>query len=171
MIEELDEAVEKVRRRTRRPVGTTQPLSHYKGDSHLQTLGDWMFPDVLISLHNEVIRYESDADRYVGFFEEQAKDISPIAWADKRPLMLKSIRYPWGGIPGLSLAVQKRYFSGVMRTLCKPDSDWVAFAVHGAFDSNPGGAGGPDTWRHFTGLMEADGSARPAVEEILRRCP
>ena len=101
-----------------------------------------------------------------------AREIVKLAKQHDRPLMLKMVTFPWDGAEGASVEKQAEFFSVFLEALRDPEVGLpgrMAMMVNGAFDL-PWKKGYPFyPWDRYTGLLESDGTPRPAVREILQR--
>lgn len=171
-MEELEIAIKLLRRCSGRPVTTSEEARFY-GDRRLGRLGDWLFPDVHVSLlESPVAPPSADPFRDVARYIQLVCELPDLADGMHRPLMLKCVVYPWHGAAGASLETQRIFFSGVVEGLRSPDLGLpfqnVSIVVHSAFDS-PWKTGFPFyPWDPFTGLLEGDGTPRPAAGEITK---
>lgn len=173
-MEELEIAINLLRRRSGRPVTTSEEARFYR-DPRLRRLGDWLFPDVHVSLLDSPVAIPSanphrDVERYI----ELVRKLPGLADGTHRPLMLKCVVYPWSGAAGASLESQRIFFGGVVEGLRGPDIGLPfkinAIVVHSAFDS-PWKTGYPFySWNRFEGLLDRDGTPRPAAREIIKLC-
>jgi hypothetical protein len=128
-----------------------------------------MFPHIVLQLGDSVIRHPAEVDVHVDMFRDQAQKMVGLAGSLGRPIMLKSLRYPWRGATGASPLLQERYFAGVLRTLDDrlAGLDRTPFAVQSAFDSVWKKLRPSESWERFTGLITDDGIARPAAKEVV----
>src|SRR5262249_20245812 len=95
----LEAAVERVRRRTQRPVGTSEEGRFYRDNKRFRTVGDWIYPSLSLYFGNQRLLRPSDVDPYVMRCIDQAQVVSRVSVQDDRPLMLNSLTFPWSGVP------------------------------------------------------------------------
>jgi hypothetical protein len=159
-IDELSKAILLLKRRTRRPVSTTEEVRRYK-DPRLLTMGDWLFPDIHVSL---LERASVDL----------GKAISATAAAAGRPLMFKMVTFPWQGAEGASLETQAQFYEHFMETIRDPEQPFAvrpSLVYHSAFDES-WKIGYPFyEWDPYAGILNQDGRPRPAARAIISRCP
>lgn len=176
---ELERVIASIRRRTRRPVSTSVEARFYSNDSELQTVGDWLFPDVHLSLVNDQQsdkaspRFSVDISRDVKTFLDQAHQLASRATDARRFLMLKMASYPWNGVPNASVENQAEFYWRMLESLRSPEhgvQTQVSIVFHSAFDIwwKDGFPFYP--WDKYTGLLTAEGKRRPAADVILERC-
>lgn len=173
---ELRQAVERLRFRTRRPVSTTERLSFYLENDRLAKLGDWLFPDVHLSLgdpeSDQPPTFSVDVARDVELTIGHARRVAEVARRLRKPVLLKMVTYPHAGASGASLEQHDRFFSMLLEGRREVDPRLphdVAISVHGAFDT-PWKARWPFfPWEAFTGLLDSDGRPRPAARTLVER--
>lgn len=170
---ELVKAIRKIRFQTRRPVSTTEVIAHYRTDKRLFKIGDWVFPDAHVSVKddNETLFF-ADAIRDAEKTFEMARLIAAEEERDGKPVLLKMVTYPMGGVPNASLEEQARFFVALLedrRDVQPPMPIGVSVSVHSAFDI-PWKTRWPFyLWDPYTGLLDDAGRPRPAAKEIVRR--
>ncbi|MFN0206997.1 MAG: toll/interleukin-1 receptor domain-containing protein [Planctomycetota bacterium] len=169
----LDHTVSWLRNQSQRPVTTSEEIRIYRGDDDLCTMGDWLFPDCHVSLRpHPGAAAIADVERAIKGYSALAHEITTIAKQYRRPLMLKMVTFPWAGIVGASLERQAEFFAVFLEALRDPEfglSGRVALMYNSAFDV-PWKNGHPFyPWDVHTGLLELDGSPRPAVSQIISR--
>jgi len=173
--DELAAAIRRVRFRTGRPVTTSEKIGLYLSDARLLAVGDWVFPDVHVSVKDaEGGQPVADAVRDATQTISMAQQIGHRKERGNRPILLKMVMYPMGGVSQASLDEQTRFFVAILdgRRDALPDMPCEAsVSVHSAFDI-PWKRGYPYfEWDRYTGLLEADGTPRPAAVEIVKRLP
>lgn len=173
-IEELRRAIALVKRRTHRPVSTSEEVRLYE-DPALQRLGDWLFPDIHVSLLNAAARsVPEDPEQGFQSIVQLARRISAIAAQTDRPLMLKMVTFPWQGTANASALGQRESFARFLEELRSPERGSAvrpAIVIHSAFDL-PWKTDDPFyPWDPYTGVLDADGAARPAARAIAALCP
>lgn len=173
--EALKRTIQLVKRRTRRPVATTEEVRRYK-DPRLLGLGDWYFPDIHVSLVTGSPYNGTQLDRAMPHDSslELAKSISVIAAAAERPLMLKMITFPWRGAPRASLDSQAGSYARFLDSIRDPEQPFAArpsVVIHSAFDLHWKIRYPYYEWDLYTGVLAEDGRPRPAMREITQRCP
>jgi len=172
--EELSRAIQLIRLRTSKPVTTSEEARYYQPGTGILLLGDWLFPDVHISLREATSSIcDSNIDRDVLCYVGQAKRLAALSKELGKPLLLKAVVYPYGGATGASLQTQDLFFSTLIEELRDPlrgINHPVSLAVHSAFDA-PWKQGFPFySWDPYTGLLENDGVPRPAASSITNLC-
>lgn len=175
---DLVEAIRYIRFRTRRPVSTTEQLRRYLDDKRLLKVGDWVFPDSHVSIKDDSntssAGFLANAVRDGKLTIDAAISIAEQEGRDGKPILLKIVTCPMGGIPNASLQEQAEFFVTVLEPMRDPLSNWpsdVSISVHSAFDM-PWKTTWPFyEWDPYTGLLDDDGTPRPAVQEIERRLP
>lgn len=174
--DDLVKTIQYIRFRTNRPVSTTEKLCSYKEDGKLLEVGDWIFPDCHVSVEEkkDSAMFVSDATRDSKSTIQMAKEIAELNGKSKKPkpILLKMVTYPTDGITDDSLKEQSDFF--VKITDSKRDSlpdlpSNVAISVHSAFDIKWKKAWPFYTWDTHTGLLNSDGTLRPAAKEIVER--
>ncbi len=174
VLEDLGKAIALLKRRTRRPVTTSEEVRFYQNPALLR-LGDWLFPDAHSSLLDAESRsLQAGSQRATGSIVVLAKEISTASAEADRPLMLKMVAFPWNGLDGASLESQRACFDDFLQALRSPQQGIAvrpAVVIHSAFDL-PWKQGYPFyEWDPYTGVLNADGSPRPAARVIAARCP
>jgi exo-beta-1,3-glucanase (GH17 family) len=106
---ELSAAVEGLRKKTGKPVTTTEIIEEYS-DENLLRLGDWVFPNAHPFFHNQL-----DPERAVGWTKAAFDDLKRRA---DRPVIFKEVGLPTAGDPQgrLSEAAQEQYYVGLAKT-------------------------------------------------------
>jgi len=175
---QLLSAIERIRFQTNRPVSTTEKISLYLTDGRLVEIGDWIFPDVHVSVQqadapgNAV--YIANATRDGLETISMSKKIVAMKQRNGRPILLKMVAYPMNGVTNASLQEQVDFFIAILdsRRNVIPDMPAdVSISVHSAFDS-PWKTTWPfHDWDPYTGLFESSGAPRFAVQEIIKRLP
>ena len=147
----------------------------YRNRPALAALGDWLFPDAHLSLKTSAqVRdgANSPVTRHVEQFMALASETATLAQRIQKPLALKQIMYPWDGADEASPESQRYFIAEVLDCLGSPEAGLnlpVAYVVHSAYDA-PWKRGGPfHPWDPYTGLLDSNGTPRPAVGEIVRR--
>jgi exo-beta-1,3-glucanase (GH17 family) len=173
-IEELTEAVGYIRFHSGRPVSTTEKLGFYLSHKELLSLGDWVFPDAHVSVKEEAGVYRADAARDTRQVIEWSKLIAAQPEREGKPVLLKMVAYPMSGISNASLEEQASFFVSLFESrrdvMPYLPSD-VSVSVHSAFDM-PWKTKWPFyEWEPYAGLLNDDGTPRPAAQEIVKRLP
>jgi exo-beta-1,3-glucanase (GH17 family) len=176
LMPELVQAVQYLRRVTGRPVTTTEEAKDYDepGEDRLSVVGDWLFPDVHMSLMDrpEPLK-ESDIPLLINELMQSVRKVELLGRKLHRPVMLKMLSFPCGGTRGTSNELQRVYFREAIQTFQDPHHGLrigASWMVHGAFDEGWKVRGRYCAWDRFTGLFEATGCPRPAVAEEVRLC-
>jgi len=173
--DDLIRAIQHIRFRTRRPVSTTEKVGLYLEDKRLLSVGDWVFPDVHVSIRGEGgTDYLADAMRDAKSTIDIAKKIAAQEETKGKPILLKMVTYPMGGISNASLDEQRRFFVAILEHRRDVLTDMpyrVSISVHSAFDM-PWKTTWPFyKWDPYTGLLDSSGVPRPAAQEIVRMLP
>jgi len=172
--DELANAISYVRLHTRRPVTTTEKLDSYLAHKELLSIGDWIFPDAHVSLKEGINVYRADAERDTRQLIQWAKLIAARPEREGKPILLKMIAYPMNGISNASLQEQSSFFISIFEIRRDVMSELpvdVSVSMHSAFDI-PWKTGWPFyEWERYTGLLDRDGTPRPAAKEIVKRSP
>jgi hypothetical protein len=175
----LEREVCHLKRRTQRPATVSEESRLYY-DGYLVTLGDWLFPDVHLSLvQHPTALASANAERDVAAYLVSAKRLAELARKNQRLLMmLNMVVYPWNGAKGASLGSQQEFFAGLLEALQSPNIGLpmrVGLVAHGAFDA--AWKKGKNfrgsyfySWDPFTGLLDSHGSPRPAAQTIVEQC-
>jgi exo-beta-1,3-glucanase (GH17 family) len=171
-IEDLEKAVALLKRRTSLPVTASEEVRLYK-DPALLRLGDWLFPDIHVSLLDASGRLQQNPSSNLDTPVDLARKISVISAEVGRPLMLKMVTFPWQGVEGGSIENQSESFDHFLEILRSPEQAFAArpaLAFHSAFDL-PWKTQYPFyEWDPYTGVLNADGTPRPAARTIVARC-
>jgi len=176
---ELLNVVRELRLRTRRPVTTTERIGTYLHDQRLLAVGDWVFPDAHLSLRDAsqtlpIPIFRADARRDIVATTEYAQKIAALARQHRKPVLLKMITYPMGGVDDTSLHEQANYFSLLLDSRRDAVAEMpldVSISVHSAFD-HPWKMRWPFyQWDPYTGLIDEKGRPRPAAEAVIERLP
>jgi hypothetical protein len=167
---QLSDTIQKVRFLTGKPVSTSEYLGKYireSCDKRLMSVGDWLFPDVHISIQNveNASKNAQDVIQWAKELTEGTKDLH-------KPILLKMVAYPIKGFMNSSIEEQRLFYSlllesqaGVMPKM--PLN--VTFSAHSAFDL-PWAYGWPlYECCPFSGLINNDGTRRPAAKIIMER--
>jgi hypothetical protein len=173
--EVLVKTIDHVRFRTGCPVSTTQRINYYLNDKRFLSVGDWLFPDILLPL--------MDRDSYVHTINVQRDVATTIELANKldqvnqgaKPILLKMVGYPAQidkYTSGGSDDAQMKFFialGNAQKDVGTSLSTNISISMYSAFDIN--WKHGPPfyDWESQTGLFESDGRPRPAVWEIIKR--
>jgi len=173
----LEDAVRLVRRRTGLPVTTTEEARIYSENrddrERLCRLGDWLFPDVHLSLRQgPLLPTDVDSDRDAALYLESSRPLAKIAQRLDLPLMFKIVTCPHEGIPGASPEAQRRFFAVLLESLRDPSNGLpvrVSVTAHSAFDDVWKTMYPFYAWDPYTGLIGRDGAPHPAVAEIIDR--
>jgi len=172
--DELANAIGYVRFHTWRPVTTTERLDFYFAHSELLSIGDWIFPDAHVSIKEGINIYRADAQRDTRQVIEWSKLIAARPEREGKPILLKMIAYPVNGISNASLQEQSSFFISlfeIRRDVMSELPADVSVSIHSAFDI-PWKTGWPFyEWERYTGLLDRDGTPRPAAREIVMRSP
>ncbi len=154
-----------LRRATGKPVTTTAPMASYLGDhgEPLRKLGDWYFPDCPGFWHLGATPQEM-------FREARQSVMHATELPRDRPVLLKMISFPAGGLPGLTEEAQAEFFTAICRDLYLPPGVYVSF--YSAFDlpwqsdlthwSRP---------QRYVGLFTKDGEPRQAAAVVRKGFP
>jgi exo-beta-1,3-glucanase (GH17 family) len=169
-LKDLKKAIRFIQRRSGLPVSTTEYATKYEVNPGLAEVGDWLFPDVHLSLKKDMIgRVELNVDQDVRLYVDSTRTIARLANELDRPLMLNSVAYPHQSIPGASEDAQTEFYSKVLVAFRDPQEGLpvsVSICPHSAFDAPWKAKGQYDPWSPHIGLLRSDGTARPAVMEI-----
>ncbi|MBI3836482.1 MAG: serine/threonine protein kinase [Planctomycetia bacterium] len=177
-MEDLQPAIETLRRVTRRPVTTTDEYPRYLAMRELATIGDWLFPDVHNSLDtHQLLRGEEVVADSVHLHAEFTRTIAQFASESGRPLMLKMVMFPHRSSVGTLIGAsgdcaQRDFFQRLGEVLRLPESQLpvsVNIAAHSAFDIPWKQPPRFNVWDAYTGLLDEKGRPRPAVMEIVNR--
>jgi exo-beta-1,3-glucanase (GH17 family) len=172
-LEDLEKAILLLKRRTMRPVTTSEEVRFYMNPA-LSRLGDWLFPDIHISLLNASSQSLRQASgRGLGPIVDLTRRISAVAAETERPLMLKMVTFPWNGFEGASLENQRDNFDRFLEALRSPEQGIAArpaVVIHSAFDLSWKNGYPFYDWDPYTGVLDTDGSSRPATQVIVARC-
>jgi hypothetical protein len=177
---ELANRIRWLRFRTKRPVTTTERVGNYLHDSQLLAIGDWVFPDVHLSLRDEtqtkpVPIFRADAKQDVAKTFDYARQIVELARQHRKPVLLKMVSYPMSGTTGASLNEQADYFSLLLDSRRDVEASMpldIGISVHSAFDIRWKNTVWPYyQWDPYTGLLNDNGSPRPAAGIVIERLP
>jgi exo-beta-1,3-glucanase (GH17 family) len=173
--DDLVRAMQYIRFRTKRPVSTTEKVGLYLEDKRLLAIGDWVFPDVHVSIRSESASgFLADAVRDGKNTVDMAKLIATQKETDGKPILLKMVTYPMSGISNASLDEQRKFFAEILerrRDVLVDMPGRVSISVHSAFDI-PWKTTWPFyEWDPYTGLLDSTGTPRPAAREIVRMLP
>lgn len=139
--EVLARAVERLRRRTGKPVAVRERPESYEKDPTLLGLGDWVFP-LVDPLRDEMVGPQESC----GSTMQEYRDVLERAPID-RPVTIAATGLPTSGSPGANDTWQRAYL------LCL-ESRNIPFAIFEAFDQ---------PWRQgaeYYGLLRADGAPK-----------
>jgi len=169
----LEQAILALRMQTNRPVTTTEEIRIYRAQHSFCELGDWIFPDCHISMRvGRGAEPSADLRRNVDGYMTLAAEILSLANKFNRPVMLKMVMYPWFGVEGATLGRQAEFFHVLLEEIRDPEFGLpgrVGMMYSTTYDL-PWKKGHPFyPWDPFTGLLNDDGSPRPAVTEIVNR--
>ncbi|MBE0689362.1 MAG: toll/interleukin-1 receptor domain-containing protein [Anaerolineae bacterium] len=173
--DELERAIRQIRYRTRRPVTTTEKAGRYLVDPQLFAIGDWVFPDVHVSVQDvNSDEFFADALRDSSDTIQTARMLAQQPALNGRPILLKMVTYPIGGVTNASALEQSSFYTAILddrRSVLPnlPSNVWLS--VHSAFDTPWKRAWPFYEWDAYTGLLNDDGSARPAADAIIQRLP
>lgn len=173
-IKELAKAVSLIQSRTGRPATTSEGVGYY-AQAALRRIGDWFFPDVQYSVD------AGDSREALDIVVSSAKKLAENAAAMQRPLMLKMVTFPWRLSADAmlhdkrkALAGQAAQFDDFLDRLQLARQGLAvrpSGVVHSAFDmpwkTDPKLF---QSWDPYTGVLELDGTERPAVRAITRHC-
>lgn len=176
--EALANVMNHVRFRTQRPVTTTEKLDHYLSDKRLLIVGDWLFPDCLLPIRDTATNtYTSNASRDVKKTIELANQLAANAeFGERKPILLKMVGYPYPRDKDCALITgsdeQSKFFG--MLTNAQQDvgtnlSSEISISAYSAFDLVWKTQQGFYNWEKCTGLLNDDGTSRPAVQEIMKK--
>jgi exo-beta-1,3-glucanase (GH17 family) len=165
---DLCKVMRQIRARTHRPVSTIQALSAYTGHPCFVETGDWLSPDVHVTLRREDRDLPADGKRDARETLDAALQIDRLRKSGQ-PVLLEFVTYPVAGAVKASPQQQARFFRIVFEARRSPRFPRIGFCAHSAFDT-PWKVGWPFyRWDRFTGLFDSDGKPRPAVAEIVSR--
>lgn len=171
---DLVPAIRYVRFHTGRPVTTTEKLDRYLDSEELLRVGDWVFPDAHLSIKESTTTYRADMARDTQQIIDWARRVAARREREGKPILLKMVSYPSAGIANASPAEQAAFFTTIFEIRRDVMSDIpgdVSISVHSAFDM-PWKTGWPFyEWEPYTGLLDDDGTPRPAAREIVKRLP
>jgi exo-beta-1,3-glucanase (GH17 family) len=176
---ELWNAVNYIRFRTRRPVTTTERIGSYESDPRLFRIGDWVFPDAHLSLRDAkqtfpIPIFSADTNRDVHATIEYAKKITVLARTHEKMVLLKMVVYPMNGLNNASLQAQAYYFNLLLEARRDATSEMplnIMISVHSAFDMHWKTDWPFYQWDPYTGLLEKNGTPRPAARILKERLP
>lgn len=172
---ELKKAINKIRFRSRRPVSTTEKVRNYLDDKRLLEIGDWLFPDCHVSIRADE---EMSTTMYIADALRDGKNTIKMAnmivknLNVHKPVLLKMVTYPMNGVTNASLEEQANFFITILESTKDVLSELpsnVSISFHSAFDTPWKREGIFYIWDPYTGLLNEDGSPRPAVHEIIKR--
>lgn len=175
----LRSAIEQLRFRTRRPVTTTERIDDYLYDKKLAEVGDWIFPDAHLSLRTgddgpEFMSFSADPYRDVQRLVLHAQAVAGVGRQQRKPVLLKMVTYPAGGVGGATPEQQAKFFSLLLENRRDIQAGFpadVSIAPHGAFDARWKTRWPFYPWESNTGIIEDDGTFRPAVRVLRERLP
>ena len=171
-------AMRLVRFRTARPVSTTEKLDRYENDLRLLGIGDWIFPDAHFIGRTDTgygdVQFDADIERDVTFILDSARLIADWDREDKRgrEILLKTIGYPYDGIPGASAELQQRFFVTLLDSRRDSRSKLparVSIAVHTAYDATWKTGWPYYPWDRYMALFDEQRRPRPAVKAVVER--
>jgi class 3 adenylate cyclase/exo-beta-1,3-glucanase (GH17 family) len=173
LFEDVEAAMREIREQTEKPVSTSEEVRFYRENQNLAALGDWLFPDIHLSLQAKLnAGLYPEVEHRVEQSLALAREVATFGQRYRRPLALKLLVFPWKGAQGVSLELQRSFFAQALDRLSSPEVGLnvpTAYVAHSAFDA-PWKQRVPfHPWDPYTGLLEADGTARPAVCEIVQR--
>ncbi len=153
--EQLQVAMNRVRRATGKPVTTTEEIGDYEAFEELTELGDWVFPNAHPFFNGR--RTPAAAIRWTrGAFDELSRRSPRFVW-------FKEVGLPTGGAEPVVLteASQAEYYAGLAATS-------VRFAYFEAFDQ---------TWKNSRpfeqrwGMFHADRTPKLLARQLLKQKP
>jgi exo-beta-1,3-glucanase (GH17 family) len=176
---ELVKRIRWLRLRTKRPVTTTERMDKYLHNTTLLTVGDWVFPDVHLSLRENnqkllISSFNANVKRDIEETFRYASQIVTMARKHHKPVLLKMVTYPMAGINDASLMGQSTYFSQLLDSRRDTTSNLpldIAISVHSAFDSEWKTSWPFYPWDRYTGLLDHNGNVRPAAKVVIERLP
>lgn len=170
--EQLESAILHVKRRTGRPATTSEEARSYNV-ARIAGLGDWLFPDVHLSLLEPLAPARVDLKRDLDLGLGSIQTVAQVAQQAHKPLMLKMVSYPWLGAENASRENQASFFAGLLEEIRSTERRLplpAGVAIHSAFDL-PWKRSPPFySWDTYTGVIEPYGAPRPASIKILARC-
>lgn len=173
MIDAVEHAVWRLRKRTGRPVSTTRESRQYINNNRLAECGDWLFPDVHLTFStNSSGESFLDVERDIRRFRDLIRPLAEWAKSLDKPLALNAVAYPIAGVKGASREIQARFYAGFIEALADPERGIpvrASIVPHSAFDV-PWKTNYPFySWSPYCGLIETNGLPRIAVKAILER--
>lgn len=166
-LETLRKTMEFVRKKTGKPVSTTEYLANYQ---RVADYVNWLFPDVGGTWRKT--SNESDTKAHSLLFDkfvEYVGESKTLADRYNKAVLLKMISFPSGGNPEFTEDAQNRFFKMVLNYQCGdinfPRS--VSLSFFSAFDiawKTPDRGWG--TAEQYVGLFKRDRSPKPAANQF-----
>jgi exo-beta-1,3-glucanase (GH17 family) len=165
-----------VRSRTGCPVSTTERINYYLDDDRFLTIGDWLFPDCLLPIRDEETEnHIADAKRDARETIELANQLAAIVGrGSRKPILLKMVGYPrqTDCEADTSSDEQAKFFiklGDAQRDVGTKLSSDVSISAYSAFDNTWKRRRPFYQWESCTGLLDRDGTPRPAALELINR--
>jgi hypothetical protein len=171
---EVERAATRLKRRTRKPVTTSEAADAYAGSEQLSEFGDWLFPDVhsvfpCAGEGGPRVELAADVER----FRDAMQSLEVLARRRKVPLIFHAVAYPFAGVPGASEHEQARFFAGLIEICNAPAADGrevprVSIVAYSLFNA-PKSVYLSFQWNPYIGLFDWAGRSRPAVAKLVSR--
>ena len=179
-LQELKEALRRLRRRTGIPTTTTQLAARYVDSEALCELGDWLFPDVhpdlmltpkesssfsrrnLVQIPQDSASqlFSANPERDLPVVVAAARQMAALARKYDRPLVYNGVGYPAHGIPNATPEVQARFFTELLLELSRPANALgnVSCVIHSSHDR---------PWKVWIHHGDSDPRLRPGCYEWM----
>jgi exo-beta-1,3-glucanase (GH17 family) len=162
-------AMESLRRRTGRPVSTTNYLSQYRRDGADQVV-DWIFPDIGATWRDCTKPWTTQLAQFERSFEQVSAWVRDLG----KPALLQAVGIPSGGCEGsvqFTDGTQQQFFREVLQRLRK-DAAYrgvnVGVVMFTAYDSSWKAARYKVEGEGRLGLFDSTRRRKPAACELLR---
>jgi exo-beta-1,3-glucanase (GH17 family) len=159
-LDQLESALNHVKRRTGKPAAISELARHY--DANLARLGDWHFPDAHLTINDGDGRFSADVDRDLEVFMSATQRVIPFAQETGKPVLFANVAYPYAGIPNANRHRQREFFRRLLDRINDPQRGHavkVAIVAQTAFDTKWKTEKPFYEWDLYTGLIDPNPSS------------